>query len=59
MVARQSPELINLVALAMRTGVTATSLRDTIFNHPTSGEALGEVLHARSPRRHSAMRHPM
>ena len=46
-----SQELINLVALAMRHHVTATELRDTIFTHPTSTEAIGEVLSARRPAR--------
>jgi probable pyridine nucleotide-disulfide oxidoreductase len=39
-----SQELINLVALAMRHHVTASELRDTIYNHPSSSEALNEVL---------------
>lgn len=42
-------ELINLVALAMRTHVTATALRDSIFTHPSSSEAIGEVLGSRQP----------
>ena len=37
-------EVINLVALAMRAGVTATQLRDGIWTHPSSTEALNEVL---------------
>ncbi|MCK9250302.1 MAG: FAD-dependent oxidoreductase [Solirubrobacteraceae bacterium] len=37
-------ETINLVALAMRAGVTATELRDGIWTHPSSTEALNEVL---------------
>lgn len=39
-------ELINLVALAMRTGTTAAQLRDGIWTHPSSTEALNEVLSA-------------
>jgi pyruvate/2-oxoglutarate dehydrogenase complex dihydrolipoamide dehydrogenase (E3) component len=39
-----SQELINLVALAMRHQVSASELRDTIYNHPSSSEALNEVL---------------
>jgi pyruvate/2-oxoglutarate dehydrogenase complex dihydrolipoamide dehydrogenase (E3) component len=39
-----SQEIINVVALAMRHGVTATELRDTIYTHPSSTEALNEVL---------------
>lgn len=43
-------EVINLIALAMRAGVTATELRDGIWTHPSSTEALNEVLaHLRSP----------
>ena len=39
-----SREIINLLALAMRHDVTATELRDTIYTHPSSTEALNEVL---------------
>lgn len=39
-----SQEVINLVALAMRQKMTASSLRDQIFTHPSSTEALNEVL---------------
>lgn len=39
-----SQEVINLVALAMRAGVTATQLRNGIWTHPSSSEALNEVL---------------
>lgn len=39
-----SQEVINLVALAMRANVTATELRDGIWTHPSSTEALNEVL---------------
>jgi pyruvate/2-oxoglutarate dehydrogenase complex dihydrolipoamide dehydrogenase (E3) component len=39
-----SQEVINLVALAMRTGTTATTLKNSIFTHPSSTEALNEVL---------------
>lgn len=39
-----SQEVINLIALAMRAGVTATELRDGIWTHPSSTEALNEVL---------------
>ncbi|WP_182353120.1 dihydrolipoyl dehydrogenase family protein [Flaviflexus huanghaiensis] len=39
-----SQEVINLIALAMRHGVTASELRDTIYTHPSSTEALNEVL---------------
>ena len=37
-------EVINLVALAMRTGTTATQLRDGIWTHPSTTEGLNEVL---------------
>lgn len=40
----ESVEVINLVALAMRAGVTATELKDSIFNHPSITEGLNEVL---------------
>jgi pyruvate/2-oxoglutarate dehydrogenase complex dihydrolipoamide dehydrogenase (E3) component len=39
-------ELINLVTLAMRHGVTARDLRDGIYTHPSSTEAFNEVLAA-------------
>ena len=41
-----SQELVNLVALAMRSGVRAADLRDGIWTHPSSTEALNEVLAA-------------
>src|SRR6185312_4444375 len=37
-------ELINTVTLAMRAGVTASTLRDAIYTHPSSTEAFNEVL---------------
>jgi pyruvate/2-oxoglutarate dehydrogenase complex dihydrolipoamide dehydrogenase (E3) component len=37
-------EVINLLALAMRAGVTASELHDGIWTHPSSTEALNEVL---------------
>jgi len=37
-------EVINLMALAIRMGTTATELRDGIWIHPSSTEALNEVL---------------
>lgn len=37
-------EVINLIALAMRTGTTATRLREGIWIHPSSAESLNEVL---------------
>ena len=37
-------EVINLVALAMRNGVTASQLRDGIWTHPSTTEAFNEVL---------------
>ncbi|WP_020013447.1 dihydrolipoyl dehydrogenase family protein [Promicromonospora sukumoe] len=36
-------EIINTVALAMRHHITATELRNTIYTHPSSTEALNEV----------------
>ncbi|MDX3355405.1 FAD-dependent oxidoreductase [Streptomyces sp. ME01-24h] len=44
-----SQELVNTVALAMRHGVTASELRDTIYTHPSSTEAFNEVLAAVRP----------
>jgi pyruvate/2-oxoglutarate dehydrogenase complex dihydrolipoamide dehydrogenase (E3) component len=37
-------ELINVVALAMRHGLKAGELRDTIYTHPSSTEAFNDVL---------------
>jgi len=42
-------EVINLIALAMRHDVTASDLRDGIWTHPSSTEALNEVLAALRP----------
>lgn len=39
-----SQELVNLVALAIRTGASASQLRDGIWTHPSSTEAFNEVL---------------
>lgn len=44
-----SQEIINLIALAMRAGVTVDELRDGIWTHPSSTEALNEVLGALEP----------
>jgi pyruvate/2-oxoglutarate dehydrogenase complex dihydrolipoamide dehydrogenase (E3) component len=40
-------EVINTVTLAMRHGITATDLRDSIYTHPSSTEALNEVFDKR------------
>jgi pyruvate/2-oxoglutarate dehydrogenase complex dihydrolipoamide dehydrogenase (E3) component len=40
----ESQELINLVAFAIKHGVTATELREGIYTHPSSTEAFNEVL---------------
>jgi pyruvate/2-oxoglutarate dehydrogenase complex dihydrolipoamide dehydrogenase (E3) component len=37
-------EVINLISLAMRHGVTATQLREGIYTHPSTTEGLNEVL---------------
>ncbi|GAA5185763.1 FAD-dependent oxidoreductase [Rugosimonospora acidiphila] len=37
-------EIINTVALAIRHGITATELRDAVYTHPSSTEALNDVL---------------
>jgi probable pyridine nucleotide-disulfide oxidoreductase len=42
-----SAELINLIALAIRHHLTAGELANTIYTHPTSSEAIGEVLSGR------------
>lgn len=39
-----SQEVINLVAMAMRHRITAGELRDAVYTHPSSTEALNEVL---------------
>jgi pyruvate/2-oxoglutarate dehydrogenase complex dihydrolipoamide dehydrogenase (E3) component len=39
-------ELINTVALAMRHGITASELRDSIYTHPSSTEAFNELPNA-------------
>lgn len=43
-------EIINTVALAMRYKITATELRNSIYTHPSSTEALNEVLGKVLPR---------
>ncbi|MEU8792636.1 FAD-dependent oxidoreductase [Streptomyces sp. NPDC048643] len=37
-------EIINTVALAMRHGITASELRNSIYTHPSSTEAFNDVL---------------
>ncbi|WP_051266601.1 dihydrolipoyl dehydrogenase family protein [Nakamurella lactea] len=44
-------EVINLLALAIRTGVTASTLRDSIWTHPSTTEGLNEVLGTLVPTR--------
>ncbi|MEV6283829.1 FAD-dependent oxidoreductase [Kribbella sp. NPDC051770] len=39
-------ELVNLVAQAMRHGVTASRLRDAVYTHPSSTEAFNDVIDA-------------
>ncbi len=39
-----SSEVINIVALAMKTGQDYTSLRDFIFTHPSMSEALNDLM---------------
>jgi pyruvate/2-oxoglutarate dehydrogenase complex dihydrolipoamide dehydrogenase (E3) component len=41
-----SHEVINLVAMAMRHGITATALRDGIYTHPSMSEAFNQLLGA-------------
>ena len=42
-------EVINLVSLAIRHGITAAELRDGIYTHPSTTEGLNEVLAAAAP----------
>lgn len=42
----ESHEIINLLKLAIDTGVTYTVLRDSIYTHPTMGEALNDLFAA-------------
>ncbi|MGH3580870.1 MAG: FAD-dependent oxidoreductase [Mycobacterium sp.] len=42
-------EVINTVALAMRHGITATTLRDSIYTHPSMTEAFNQLLGALAP----------
>lgn len=49
-----SQEVINLVALAMRSGVPTSDLRDGIWMHPSTTEGLNEVLTTLPPRRQPA-----
>jgi pyruvate/2-oxoglutarate dehydrogenase complex dihydrolipoamide dehydrogenase (E3) component len=39
-----SQEMINVVALAMRSGTTATQLQESIYTHPSSTEAFNDVI---------------
>ena len=41
-----SHEVVNVVALAMRHGITATQLRDEIYTHPSMTEAFNQLLGA-------------
>jgi pyruvate/2-oxoglutarate dehydrogenase complex dihydrolipoamide dehydrogenase (E3) component len=43
LLAIDAQEMINLVTLAMRHGITATELRNSIYTHPSSTEAFNEV----------------
>jgi probable pyridine nucleotide-disulfide oxidoreductase len=42
-------EVINTVALAMRHGITASTLRDSIYTHPSMTEAFNQLLGALAP----------
>lgn len=44
LLAYDSHEVINTVALAMRHGITATTLRDSIYTHPSMTEAFNQLL---------------
>lgn len=41
-----SHEVINVVSLAMRHGITATQMRDEIYTHPSMTEAFNQLLGA-------------
>lgn len=49
LLSHDSHEVINLVALAMRHGITATQLRDEIYTHPSMTEAFNQLLGALKP----------
>lgn len=49
MLSHDAHETINTVALAMRLGATATSLRDEIYTHPSMTEALNDLFGALPP----------
>ena len=40
----ESSEVINLVAMAMKTGQEYTFLRDFVFTHPSMSEALNDLM---------------
>ncbi|OKL49471.1 pyridine nucleotide-disulfide oxidoreductase [Boudabousia liubingyangii] len=42
----EAAEVINLVAVAMRYGITASDLRDGIYTHPSATEGIAEVIAA-------------
>ncbi|OBC15408.1 pyridine nucleotide-disulfide oxidoreductase [Mycobacterium sp. 852013-50091_SCH5140682] len=46
LLSHDSHEVINTVALAMRHGITATALRDSIYTHPSMTEAFNQLLSA-------------
>lgn len=50
-----SHEVINLVALAMRHGITASQLRDEIYTHPSMTEAFNQLLGALHPVRGASL----
>lgn len=43
LLAIDAQEIINIVTLAIRHGITATELRDSIYTHPSSTEAFNEI----------------
>lgn len=44
MLCHDAQEVINIVALAMRYGITATALRNEIYAHPSMSECLNQLL---------------
>ncbi|MCL1899549.1 MAG: FAD-dependent oxidoreductase [Promicromonosporaceae bacterium] len=49
LLAAEAHEIVNTVALAMRAGLTASALRDSIFTHPSMTEAFNDLFAALRP----------
>jgi pyruvate/2-oxoglutarate dehydrogenase complex dihydrolipoamide dehydrogenase (E3) component len=44
LLSHDAQEVINIVTLAMRHGITATELRDAIYTHPSMSECFNQLL---------------